>query len=200
MKYRAPETLDSGGNWIDKPGTYHLVITGADEHPTKANGEMLDAFRIACLALEGTVREGGEFTERDKTVNLMFFNPKLTDKNEGAFARQKQGKFFLAAGLLTEDQLGQEVELDLADCVGRQIIATLEERDGDAGRTFIDLHFSDVWHIDDPAASKFPKCEKSIKLAPPPHRRDPKTFEKKPNGNHKSKEAKPLEEVDLDDL
>lgn len=197
MKYRAPETLE--GNWIDKPGTYHLVITEADEHPTKQNGEMLDAFRITCLALDGTVRENDKFTEKDKTANLIFWHPKLTDKNEGAFARQKQGKFFLAAGLLTEEQLGQEVDINLEDCVGRQIVATLEQRDGDGGRTFIDLHFDDVWHIDHPAAAKFPKCAKSISLAPPAHRRAPKTFEKR-NGNHKTEAAATLADVDLDDL
>lgn len=200
MKYRAPDTVDTGGgNWLDKPGTYHLVITAADEQPTKRNGEMMDAFRVTCQAIEGTVRDANGFTERDKTVDLTFWHPKLTDKNEGLFARQKQARFFLATGLLTDGQLGSEVDINLEDCVGRQVIATLEERDGDSGRTFLDLHFADIWHIDDPAAAKFPKSDKAIGLVPPAHRRKPESFAKK-NGTEPRKTAKKTETVDLDDL
>lgn len=204
MKYKAPETVDTGGgNWLDKPGTYHLVLTAADEQPTKRNGEMMDAFRVTCQAIDGTVRDANGFTEKDKTVDLTFWNPKLTDKNEGLFARQKQAKFFLATGLLTEEQLGTEVDINLGDAVGRQVIATLEERDGgDSGRTFLDLHFADIWHIDDPAAAKFPRNDKAIALVPKAHRRDPKSFEKKNGTEAKAKPPKKSQTtpVDLDDL
>lgn len=203
MKYKAPETLDTGGgNWLSQPGTYHAVVTHADEEPTNAKGEMLDGFRITFQALEGTVKdEDGKFTERDKTVDLMFFNGKLTDKNEGLFSRQKQGKFFIATGLLTDEQLGTDVDINLEDAVGRQVVMTLEEEDGKGDRKFLRLHFTDIWHIDDPAASSYPKCAKSVKLIPAAHRRDPKSFEKK-NGTTaaKTKPQTKTEAVDLDDL
>ena len=203
MKYRAPETVDTGGgNWLTQPGTYHVVVTHADEEPTNAKGEMMDGFRITCQALEGTVKdEAGKFTERDKTVDIIFWNPKLTDKNEGLFARQKQGRFFLATGLLTEEQLGTEVEIKLENAVGRQIVLTLDEQDGIGDRKFLQLHFADIWHIDDPAATSYPKCAKSLGLIPKPHRRDAKTFEKKNGGSTpKTKPPAKAETVDLDDL
>jgi hypothetical protein len=203
MKYRAPETVETGGgNWLTQPGTYHVVITGADEEPHNAKGELMDAFRITAQALEGTVKdEDGMFTEKDKTVDLMFFNPKLTDKNEGLFARQKQARFFLATGLLTEEQLGTEVDIDLENAVGRQVVLTLEEQDGKGDRKFLSLHFADIWHIDDPAVAKFPQCVASKKLIPAPHRRDPKSFEKT-NGTSppKTKPTGKAKDVDLDDL
>lgn len=203
MRYKAPETLDTGGgNWLTLPGTYHVVVTNTDEAPTNAKGEMLDGFRVTFQALEGTVKdEDGKFTERDKTIDLVFFNGKLTDKNEGQFARQKQGRFFIATGLLTDGQLGTEVDINLEDAVGRQVVMTLEEQDGKGDRKFLQLHFADIWHIDDPAAASYLKCAKSVKLIPAPHRRDPKTFEKKNGGS--TAEAKPqtkTETVDLDDL
>ena len=178
MKYRAPETVETGGgNWLQQPGTYHIVITGADENPTNAAGGPIDGFRITGQALEGTAKdEDGKFTEKDKTVDLIFWNPKLTDKNEGLFARQKQGKFFLATGLMTEDQLGSDVDIDLEDSIGRHVIVTLEETEGTGDRKFLQLHFSSIWHIDDPAVAKFPQCAKSKGLIPKAHRRDPKSF------------------------
>jgi len=203
MKYRAPETVETGGgNWLTQPGTYHVVITHTDESPTNAKGEMLDAFKITAQALEGTVKDDdGKFVEKDKTVDLMFFNGKLTDKNEGMFARQKQGRFFLATGLLTEEQLGAEVDIDLEDAVGRQVVLTLEEQDGKNDRKFLSLHFADIWHIDDPAAAKFPQCAASKKLIPALHRRDPKSFEKTNRAAPAKPKTKPkAEAVDLDDL
>jgi hypothetical protein len=128
----------------------------------------------------------------------MFFNGKLTDKNEGLFARQKQGRFFLATGLLTEDQLGTEVDIDLEDAVGRQVVLTLEEQDGKNDRKFLSLHFADIWHIDDPAVSHFPQCSASKGLIPPSHRRDLKSFQRTAHVTSKQK-SKP-EAVDLNDL
>ena len=204
MRYRAPETFETGGgNWLSVPGTYHAVVTHTDEQPVDAKGGLLDGFRITFQALEGTVRDDeGRFTERDKTIDLLFWNPKLTDKNEGLFNRQKQGKFLIAVGLLKEDQVGTDVDIDLEDAVGRQVVFTLhEEDDGKSERKFLKLHFSDIWHIDDPAAAKFPQCAASKKLIPAPHRRDPKSFEKT-NGTppSKTKPSGKAKDVDLDDL
>jgi hypothetical protein len=198
MKYRAPETLDTGGGtWLTQPGTYHVVVTATDEQPTNAKGELLDGFRVTFQALEGTVKgEDGKFLERDKTVDLMFFDGKLTDKNEGRFAWQKQGKFFIATGLLAEDQLGTEVDIDLEDAEGRQVVMTLEESEGKGDRKFLSLHFADIWHVDDPAAASYPKCAKSVKLIPQQHRRTAESFTKK-NG---TKTEAATETVDLDDL
>ena len=201
MKYRAPETVETGGgNWLSIPGTYHAVVTHTEEEPVDGKGALLDGFRITAQALEGTVKDDeGRFTERDKTVDLLFWNPKLTDKNEGLFSRKKQGKFFMATGLMTEDQLGMEVDINLEDAVGRQIVFTLEEDDGKSERKFLRIAFADIWHIDDPTASKFPQCAASKKLIPAPHRRDPKSFEKT-NGAEPAKAKTKPESVDLDDL
>lgn len=201
MKYRAPEAVESsGGNYLSSPGTYHAVVTATEETPHSGKGQSLDAFRVTFQALEGTVKgNDGKFTEKDKTVDLLFWHPKLTDKNEGLFARQKQAKFFIATGLLSESQLGQDVEIDLADAVGRQVVLTLEEQDGDGERKFLQLHFSDIWHIDDPAAAAFPQCAKSKALIPKSHRRSPDSFGKsKPASQPKPKAQ--AEDIDLSDL
>lgn len=201
MKYRAPETVDSGGgNWLSMPGTYHMVVTATEERPVNADKQPLDGFRVTFQALEGTVRDdAGKFTERDKTVDLLFWHPKLTDKNEGLFARQKQAKFFIATGLLSETQLGEELDINLEDAVGRQLFITLEEQEGKSDRKFLQLHFSSIWHIDDPAAASFPQCAKSKSLIPKSHRRSPESFEK-PKPATQSKPKSQAEDIDLSDL
>lgn len=203
MKFGTPDSLPTGGgNWIDKPGTYHLVITATDEEPvSKRDKKLIDGFKVDFQSVEGTVRDAdGKFTEAGKTLDIVFFNPKITDKNEGLFARQKQAAFFIAAGLMTEGQLGgQEIDIDLAKAVGRNVIATLEEEKTDDGKSFIRLSYADIFHIDDPRASKFPRNERALSLIPAEHRREPKSFKfDEPAAASTAKAG--TKQVNLDDL
>lgn len=204
MKYSAPDSLaHGGGNWMDKAGTYHLIVTGTDETPVTKDKKPIDGFKVTVQALEGTVKDAdGNFTERDKTADLIFFNPKLNQKNEGLFARQKQAAFFIATGLMTEAQLGTEIDIELKDAEGRQVIAVLEEKELPNGKKGVELSFADIWHIDHPRGASFPRCQKSLALIPPAHRRDPKSFPdeepKSDKGNGKSKPQLP--DGDLDNL
>ena len=202
MKFDSPEQLPTGGNWIDKPGTYHLVITATDEEPvSKRDKQLIDGFKIDFQAVEGTVRDAdGKFTEKDKTIDIVFFHPKITDKNEGLFARQKQAAFFIAAGLMTENDLGKSVEINLDDAKGRHVIATLEEEKTDNGRSFIRLAYADIFHIDDPRAAKFPKNDQAIALIPSKHRRDPKSFNLDGDDNKPKGKDSGSSNVDLDEL
>jgi len=201
MKFDAPSELPSGGgNWIDKPGTYHLIITGTDEEPVSRDKQLLDGFRIDFQALDGTVRDAdGNFTEAEKTIDIIFWHPKLTQKNEGLFNKQKQAAFLVAAGLMTEEQLGKSLDIDLSKAKGRHVIATFEEEVQDNGKKRIQLSYADIWHIDDPRAAKFPKNEKALSLIPSDHRRDPKSF-KQPEPAQKKEPAAATSSVDLDNL
>lgn len=179
INFDAPESIPTGGgNWIDKPGTYHLMITAFDEEPVTKDKKLVDGFKIDFQALEGTVRDpDGKFSEKDKTIGMTFYNPKITDKNEGLFARQKQAAFFIASGLMTEEHLGKQgIAINLKDAVGRNVVATLEEQEGTDGKKYVRLAYADIFHIDDPRAAKFPKNEKVLALIPTAHRRDPKSF------------------------
>lgn len=210
LTFDAPDSLPSGGgNWIDKPGTYHLMITATNEEPiSKKDKKLIDGFTVDLQSLEGTVRDAdGKFTEKDKTISLTFYNPQITDKNEGLWARQKQAAFFVATGLMTEEQLGQQgIKITLSEAVGRQVVATLEENIGTDGKKYIRLAFGDIFHIDDPRAARFPRNEKAIAFIPSAYRRDPKSFKtvdddeksaSNANGQTKKSGSKA---VDLDDM
>ena len=171
-----PESTDRGGSFLDQPGTYHFSVTAMDEQPSGNDGKLIDGFRVSCAVLAGTTAG-----QEKKEVDITFFNPKLSDKNNGEFAKKKQARFVLAVGLLDGPRKGGErVTIDLQQAVGRQFIATMEERtftkrDGSQGKS-IDLHFADLWHVDDPEAAAYPKNEAALKLLPASLRKKPQQF------------------------
>jgi len=177
-----PESTDRGGSFLDQPGTYHFSVTALDEQPSGNDGKLIDGFRVSCAVLAGTTNG-----QEKKEVDITFFNPKLSDKNNGEFAKKKQARFVLAVGLLDGPRKGGErVTIDLQQAIGRQFLATMEERtftkrDGSQGKS-IDLHFADLWHVDDPEAAAYPKNDAALKLLPASLRKKPEQFGSS-NGN-----------------
>ncbi len=156
--FDAPETTDTGGgNFLRDPGTYHLICTSVEDPATNKDGGVLGGFRANFQVLAGSTPG-----QRDKTCDVIFWDPKLTDKNEGLFARQRQAAFYIATGIIKPQDLGKSgLTIDPEKAKGRQCVATFEIED-----KFIRLHFCDLWHVDDPAAAKFPKDEKSLAMIP----------------------------------
>ena len=192
-----PESTDRGGSFLDQPGTYHFSVTAVDEQPSGNDGKLIDGFRVSCAVLAGTTNG-----QEKKEVDITFFNPKLSDvdtmnsmstttkkqrKNNGELAKKKQARFVLAVGLLDGPRKGGErVTIDLQQAIGRQFLATMEERtftkrDGSQGKS-IDLHFADLWHVDDPEAAAYPKNDAALKLLPASLRKKPEQFGSS-NGN-----------------
>lgn len=171
-----PESFDTGGAFLQEAGTYHLAVMDVDEHPQSKKGELLDGFRVDVEVLAGP--------QSKKQAELMFFAPKLTDKNGGEMAKKKQARFVLATGIISAAKPGEKVVVDLQRAKGRQLVATLAKRKSEnSDKEFIELNFADIWHVDDPSA---PKCELSqgaLKLLPKELRRSPESFKQNDNGS-----------------
>jgi len=174
FEMEAPESTDTGGTFLQEPGTYHFAVMDVDENPQSKKGELLNGFKVDCEAMAGP--------HKGKQVELMFFNPKPTDKNNGEMAKKKQFRFAMAVVLVGGPKAaGEKVTVDLQQAKGRQFIATVahDNREGnDSAKKFLQLNFADIWHIDDPSA---PQCERSqdaIKLLPAALRRKPESFAK----------------------
>lgn len=167
-----PGSFDTGGAFLSEPGTYHLAVMDVNEQPTSRDGKLLDGFRVEAEVLGGP--------QAKKQVELMFFNPKLTDKNNGEMAKKKQGRFVLATGVIQAAKPGEKVTVDLQLAKGRQFIATLalDDRGDDNAKKFLQLHFADIWHVDDPTAAKCEFNQAAIKLIPANLRRSPESFAK----------------------
>jgi hypothetical protein len=171
--FDASDDIDSTGSWLMEPGIYHALVQSTNDYPTNAKGMALSAFKIHFQILAGTTpgQEG-------KTVDLLFWNPKDKSADGGKFARRKQTRMLVAVGLIDSSGLGRRSRIELTDATSRQCIMQIEFNERD-GRFYPDLHYANVWHVDDPEAAKCPRSEESLALIPPQHRRTTESFAKK---------------------
>lgn len=180
MTMQMPKKVQGAGKaWLDRPGTYHCSISDVQEQATDKDEKPLNGFKVQLAVLDGTVRDSVGCTERGKVFDLILFHPDST-KSESAqeWAVRKQAAFIIAAGLVTEKQLGEQVSFDLNHAKDRQIIISLNRSDRSTDtKTFLELAFADIFHIDDPRTEKFPKDAAAIRILPQSMRRDPKSFD-----------------------
>lgn len=199
MKWNSGSDFSTGG-FLREPGGYHFIVSNIEENPTKKGGQLIDnaAFRVTCEVQASTV-PGTE----NKTAELLFFFPKPGGKNDGAFARKKIDRFFLAVNLMSEEDAGKEgLDIDLQKAMGRQFKCNLELRDGDGDKKYLDIAFTDIFHVDDPAAKAIPANPEMLALIAPslrrigsqPAKKDQKKEEPKKNPAEQKKAA---EEFDL---
>ncbi len=145
--------VSTGGGWASEPGWYHVLITNMIYPPVDGQGQLISdcAFVVDCEIVEGTDK-----SQIGKSRDIRFYLPKSTDKNEGAFAKKKIDRFFVSVDLATEEQIINKVAIkpDLTQAVGHQFYVHLEKPEG---KTYLQLAYSDVFHIDDPAVKDYPK-------------------------------------------
>jgi hypothetical protein len=166
-----PSDFDTGGAFLQEPGTYHLAVMAVDESPVAKDGAAIDGFKVDLEVLAGG--------QQKKQAEVTFWKPKATDKNNGEMAKKKQGRFVQATGILPAPKPGEKVTVDLKTAVGRQLIATLAKRKSQSSdKEFIDLNFADIWHVDDPEAPQCERNQKALDLIPKGLRRDRQSFAK----------------------
>ena len=210
IEYQTSEDASQGGAFVTHPGTYHFMVIDSQEQATDKDGKPLDGFRVVGQVLAGTVPG-----EKGKTLSLIFFHPKPTDKNEGAMARKKQTRCFIALSKMKPADAGKKIAIDLTpdETIGRQLVVTLEKEDG---KDYLRLHFADIFHVDDPEAAPFPKDANLLASLPPEWRMKPEDFggagaavpgggspspNGSGNGSHKpATKPAPASAVDLDDI
>ena len=147
MQMPAKEDLGGGGNWLNEAGIYHLLVVELDEQPTTKEGKPIDGIKAISTVL------GGPNT--GKKFDLILRNPNFNGKDKGKWAMAKLANFAIATGLATEEQCGEEVDIDWQKAKGRQYVAVLEMGEpNEQGKSFVDLAWANVYHVDDPRAAK----------------------------------------------
>lgn len=209
MEFEMPDKMGNEGNFLSEPGTYHFAVLAVDEKPTSKDGRPLDGFKAHCCALEGTAQG-----QAKKEIELMFFAPKMSDKNNGELAKRKMARFAAACGILPASAPGQRVTVDLQQAAGRQFVAEVERGTDAAGNAtkFLQLAWANLWHVDDPAVKDVPKDAAALGLLPATLRKTAADFQKQTAAAHgtgggasgaKAQAAqpqKPADKVNLDDL
>lgn len=164
------------GQYLKEKGRYHFIVNAADEQPKKRDGSLLPN---AVLQLELIVAGG---PQKDKTIDLTFYAPKpdASDKAKAMFHRKLQ-RIAYACNLLGNKELmgGKLPPVDFTKCKGHQLIADVDfptDTDGQP-KKFLDLFYSNVWHVDDPDGQKdVVKSEQHIGLLPSQFRRSAEYF------------------------
>lgn len=164
-----PDELGGGGNFISKPGVYHLLVVDVDENPADKHGSPLDAdFKASVSVLSGTNAD-----QKDKSTEITFWKP----KEKGDQASKRITRFCLATCLLNQHQPGQKATVEPRDAIGRQIVAKFgwkQKKNDLTGRyedtDRVDLHYSDIWHVDDVEVTKIEGLKldaAGLKMIPP---------------------------------
>lgn len=186
------EDLAPVGNYLSASGIYHLVITEMRDG-AGSKGTAIEGFSIDCDVLAGNVAG-----QEGKKIDLTFWKPKLNDKPEQQERTKKANTAFaIASNLIRPDQLGKPVTIDLEAAVGAQVIAQLvpqrvKGEDGeyhDSDR-FLQLHFSNIYHVDDPEVAAIPKNADALEMIDKAHRHPAEFFAFKAK---KTAPAKPAE-------
>lgn len=163
-KVSLPQSFDRGAFGIERPGTYHLIVIAAEEYPQTKKGEAISGWRINCGVLAGT-----EDTEKGKEISLVLRHPSGQHKDGGDFCQRVQARFLLSTCLVSEDQAGKEVDIDLEGSSPlRQFVAKFavqkKQKAGDPDR--IDLDGANIWHVDDSYVAEIPKDANNLKSIP----------------------------------
>lgn len=207
-KRQVGANVDRGGsNRIERPGTYHLQVTKLDMEPQGKDGRMINGFRVTALVLDGTAQANGKCIEKGKSHEMTFFDPDMQAKQSSQeMSQRKQDRFFFVVGAIDENNLDQEVEIDTEAIEGRQFIAKFSEREytdrQGKQQKMVDLHFADMWHVDDVQVADVPKDASMLKLLP---------LEQRATAEHKAEVARqqyeePVKQpaaasaIDLDDI
>ena len=166
-------TAEVGGGdsqYLSEIGTYHFAVSGIYEGQM-ANGTPIDGFSVQFSVLDGTVKG-----QQDKQTTLTFFSPDMSKSEKSQeWSRKKQTAFCIATGLIDIQNLGGKVTVDLIQADGQQVIANVQKQDDDS--KFLQLHYANIYHVDDPRAANFPKNKEALELIPGESRKNAEYFE-----------------------
>ncbi len=166
------EFNSGGGNFMrDEAGKYHMVVIHAEENAMR--GEKM----VKGFMLELSVQAPAEHAT--KTFKMYFQNPDPSFKDGGAFALKKQVAALIAANVIAPSDLGKKgLQIDISKAANQQLLVNLElgKPSQTDGKRYLDLAFSDIYHVDDPRAKSYPREKDLLELIPAEVRREEAFF------------------------
>ncbi len=162
FEFELPESLPTS-NRVTEPGFYHCVVTEIDEQPRDRNDALIEGFKPTFEVLDGTVRANGVCTQRGCTYEQTLFSARPGQK-EGAIKwnKAKQAAFLIATGLVTKDQLGKSVKINLADALQKQVVVNIVPKNDDSG--YLEIAWANIYAVDDPKVAAVPKDVVALRL------------------------------------
>lgn len=182
------EDLTGGGDFLNLPGTYHLLIDQMHVGMT-VKDEPNDGTAVECTVLDGDVQG-----QAKKKVSVTLWDIKMDKPVEEQHVTVRcLTNFYLAANVLQPEELGKEVDIKPEEAESHQVVIKLQyaqkKENGNwvEDRKFLRINFSDVYHVDDPAVANVPKDASALKVIDPKYRHNAAWFsfkeKKSPGGN-----------------
>lgn len=189
MKMAVPDSYDSGPQYVDKEGRYHVQVLEVNEG-VSGKGNPLNGFHLRLGVVEG---EHEDQIGRSIDINVYNVNGQPGYEKSDEITRRLQTNFVIACNLFNPGavQAGAEVDIDITKALHQQFVAHLAYgKEKNDGKRFLNFHYSDVFHIDDPAVASVKKDAKMIALLPSQLRKKPEFFSYKAK-----KKAEPKKEM-----
>jgi hypothetical protein len=194
------EMQSSGGNFVDLEGKAHCTIQEVEVNAMR--GEKIVRgflFVLAVQAFEPKQKATKEVADSQvgRTFKMYFANGDPTNKDGGKFAQKKQAAALIAANVITPADLGKKgVDIDFERAINHQVCVEFALGKPDSNnKQWIDLHYDNIYHVDDPRATSFPKNAEILELAKD-FRRPPEFFA----ALIKKADPKPKQKVTDEDL
>lgn len=183
------DDLTGGSDFLNTPGTYHLLIdrirVGLSSKDSPMDGS----------TVEYTVLDGDVQGQAGKKGHVTLWDIKMDKpiEDQGVTVRCLTN-FFLATNVLQPKDLGEEIDIKPEDAESHQVViklqyeSKLENGKWVEDRKFLRINFSDVFHVDDPAVASVPKDASALKVIDPKYRHDAAWFafkeKKSPGGSN----------------
>jgi hypothetical protein len=160
----------AGGTGLQTEGKFHFIVIGITDGK-ETPSSFLNGLFVKLKVVHGE--------HKDETFNLDLLDGKMDSKDGGEFAYKKQIAFLIAANVLSIEQASVvDAEYDEQASVGSQVIAELRlGREASDGKRYLELHYANVYHVDDPRADSVPKCAETLACIPASMRHDANWFD-----------------------
>lgn len=192
FEFETPTNIDSGGTFIDKPGTYLLKSIKCRPNEN-VKGEPEDGTLCVDCVVAGAAPENADQVTKTTTVSAR--RPRLND-NSPDFQKKKLARLGIALGQMTAADLQKgRVVLNPATMVGRYFVAIYDWNEYQ-GKKSVRLSFADIYHLDDLKAEGAHLDAAIIGTIPQDQRADPKELAKcytDPHSEGGMREIKPTQ-------
>jgi hypothetical protein len=166
------EDLAGGGGFLHEEGKYHLMVEDIKDG-VQPNSD--DLIKNGGLGIKLKVLHG---EHKGKTIGITLNDPNAAHKDQGEFAKVRQCAFLTATNVLQFEHLnGTSYSYDEQAARGHQLIVEFKLGKPNAnGKQYLDVHFSNIYHVDDPRAKDVPKDAEALAVIPSEYRKPAEYF------------------------
>ena len=191
VKTSTPDEMVGLFGFLEAEGTYHMSVDAAQDGIKLRDEKGFDGFSVRFRVAHGA--------EEGKTIVVDFLDGKESHKDGGTACDAKQTAYLLATNLISPVQCnGSTLEIEIENSIGAQVVAEFRlGKEADNGKRYLELHYSNIYHIDDPRGAKASRNVALIEAIPAAFRHKPEAFDAFQKKKAPASTSKPAADLDL---